>query len=104
MAKILRAGETMQPRIVSLSELKAKLIPLCLGYTWAEKAVTDLWLKGAPVPQAPDQPERRILIPIHFAKWWEEVRQRMGVNATPEQVYKLAAKNMLRSAGHRQYK
>lgn len=104
MSKIMNASEAMHPRIVSLADLKAKLLPLCLGYAWAEAAISDLWLKGAPVPQAPGAPERRILIPSHFAAWWEEVRQRMGIDATPQEVYRRAAKNMSRSAGHRQFR
>lgn len=89
----------MQPRIVSLAELKAKLIPLCLGYAWAEGAIVDLWKKGAPVPQPGNQPERRILIPTHFAAWWGEVQQRMGVDASAQAIYKLASKNMSTHAG-----
>lgn len=78
----------MKPRIVSLEDLKAKLLPLCLGYAWAEGAIVDLWKKGAPVPQPEGAPERRILIPQHFAAWWGEIQQRMGVGASAEEIYK----------------
>ena len=91
--KIVTPGQTMQPRIVSLSDLKAKLLPLCLGYTWAENAIVDLWTKGAPVPQPVGEPERRILIPTHFSAWWNEIQQRMGVNVAPAEAYKLASRN-----------
>jgi len=89
----------MQPRIVSLADLKAKLLPLCLGYAWAEGAIVDLWLKGAPVPQPGNQPERRILIPAHFSAWWAEVQQRMGVDVTAQRAYRVASKNMSTHAG-----
>jgi hypothetical protein len=83
----------MQPRIVSLADLKAKLLPLCLGYVWAEGAIVDLWKKGAPVPQPVGTPERRILIPQHFAAWWNEIQQRMGVEASVSEIYKLTTSN-----------
>lgn len=85
--KILNRSQIMQPRIVSLQDLRAVLVPLCLGYPWAENAIVDLWKKGAPVPQAEGQPERRILIPEYFAQWWAEVQQRMGVELPPENIY-----------------
>ena len=93
MKQLLTPSQVMQPRIVSLADLKAKLLPLCLGYAWAEGAITDLWLKGAPVPQPEGAPERRILIPQHFQTWWGEIRQRMGVEATAAEIYRLAAGN-----------
>lgn len=89
----------MQPRIVSLAELRAKLLPLCLGYAWAEGAIVDLWLKGAPVPQPASEPERRILIPTHFAAWWAEVQQRMGLDVTAQQIFTLRVKDMRTHAG-----
>lgn len=92
MSEILTPTKVMQPRIVSLAELKAKLVPLCLGYTWAENAIVDLWKKGAPVPQPESEPERRILIPMHFAAWWNEIQQRMGISATAPEVYKVASR------------
>lgn len=99
MNSILTASQVMQPRIVSLAELKIKLLPLCVGYAWAEGAISDLWLKGAPVPQGPGQPERRILIPMHFAVWWQDVQQRMGFAPSAEQVYGQVSKKMRTSAG-----
>lgn len=83
----------MQPRIVSLADLKAKVLPLCLGYAWAEGAIVDLWKKGAPVPQPAGAPERRILIPQHFATWWGEIQQRMGVEAAAAEIYQQATRN-----------
>lgn len=93
MRDILTPSMVMQPRIVSLADLKAKLLPICLGYAWAEGAIVDLWLKGAPVPQPAGEPERRILIPAHFATWWNEIQKRMGIDATPQQIYKVASRN-----------
>jgi len=93
MKQILTPTQAMQPRIVSLEDLKAKLLPLCLGYAWAEGAITDLWKKGAPVPQPEGAPERRILIPQHFATWWAEIQQRMGVEASAADIYRLASRN-----------
>ena len=91
--------DKMQPRIVSLAELRTKLIPLCLGYPWAEGAIVDLWKMGAPVPQPVHEPERRILIPEQFSKWWGEIQQRMGVEATAPDVYRLASKRFSTHAG-----
>lgn len=99
MNEILTPTKAMQPRIVSLADLKAKLLPLCLGYAWAENAIVDLWKKGAPVPQAQGEPERRILIPTHFAMWWNEIQQRMGISATAPEVYNLASTNFQTHAG-----
>lgn len=99
MNGILTPTQAMQPRIVSLADLKAKLLPLCLGYAWAEGAIVDLWKKGAPVPQPEGEPERRILIPKHFEAWWNEIQQRMGVNAPASEVYKLASRNFHQHAG-----
>ena len=94
----------MQPRIVSLADLKRVLLPLCLGYVWAENAITDLWLKGAPVPQAENEPERRILIPKHFETWWNEIQQRMGLEVGVENVYPLASKAFRRHAGTQRFR
>lgn len=99
MNSIIAPRQVMQPRIVSLAELKAKLLPLCVGYVWAEGAITDLWMKGAPVPQGPGQPERRVLIPAYFASWWNDVQQRMGFAPSAEQVYGQVSKKMRTSAG-----
>lgn len=93
MKQLLTPTEVMKPRIVSLADLKAKLLPLCLGYAWAEGAIVDLWKKGAPVPQPEGAVERRILIPTHFATWWNEIQQRMGVEATAAEVHRLVSKD-----------
>lgn len=66
------------PRIVTLKELQAVLFRYTFGWKWAEDAIVDLWKKGAPIPQAEGQPERRVLLPGQFAMWWAEVAQRMG--------------------------
>jgi hypothetical protein len=100
MKQLVTPSQVMQPRIVSLTDLKETLLPLCLGYAWAEGAITDLWLKGAPVPQPEGAPERRILIPQHFATWWGEIQQRMGVEATTTDVYRLASRNQKTFRSH----
>lgn len=88
-----------RPRIVSLTDLRTKLLPICLGYAWAENAIVDLWKKGAPVPNLPGEEERRILIPEHFAAWWGEVQQRMGVDAPAPEMYRHASRDFATHAG-----
>lgn len=87
IGKILNTQTAMTPRIVSLEDLRAVLLPLCFGYSWAENAIVDLWLKGAPVPQDEGQPERRILIPAYFRQWWGEVQHRMGIPIEAHHVF-----------------
>jgi hypothetical protein len=76
-----------QPRIVTLPELQKVLFRYTFGWKWAEDAIVDLWKKGAPLPQAEGQPERRILLPTQFEKWWAELAQRMGYAANGRQSY-----------------
>ena len=84
-----------RPRLVSYPELVAKLMPKLLGWKWAQDALRDLWLLGAPVPQdrCPGNKPckayprcnhiRRVLYPQQFEKWWDEVcqRQSLGIAA-----------------------
>lgn len=91
----------MQPRIVTLAELTAVLVPLCRGNKWAEGSIVDLWKKGAPVPQPEGEPERRILIPEQFALWWDDFNQRLGTGITVESTYQPLSRVFLASAGHR---
>jgi hypothetical protein len=77
----------VQPRLVTWADLYATLLPLCLGWSWAEDAIRDLWLKGAPVPVRAGTPETRILLPGQFRQWFAEVRQRQGLAQTPEDMY-----------------
>ena len=79
-----------QPKLVTYPELLRKLEPYTRGWPWATDSIRDLWLLGAPMPmdKCPgDTPckaypncnhIRRVLIPEHFAKWWEEVGQRQA--------------------------
>ena len=75
------------PRIVSFAQLRAALLPIVSGYGWAEDALRDLWLLGAPIPQPQGQAERRILLPQKFLAWWAEVQQRMGITTPGEVIY-----------------
>jgi hypothetical protein len=75
----------IQPRLVTLPELRAALLPYTAGFAWGEKAIVDLWEMGAPAPQdvcvcgwyAKDPRRcnciRRVLLPAQFARWWAEV-------------------------------
>lgn len=76
-----------QPRIVSLQELQLRLIPVCRGDQWALGSIVDLWKKGAPIPTLPGQPEKRILLPTQFKKWWDDVHQRLGIDTSAEDAY-----------------
>lgn len=78
------------PRMVSLKELRDKLMPYVGAYKWADDAINDLWKLGAPDPQAcicPRKPKckdrecphvKRVLLAGQFAKWWEDVAHRQG--------------------------
>lgn len=69
-----------QPRIVTLQELKDKLIPIAGGDKWGLDTITDLWLKGAPIPNvSPNQPVQRILLPRQFEAWFNDVQSRRGL-------------------------
>lgn len=94
----------MQPRIVTLAELKAKLLPICLGNKWGEGTIVDLWKKGAPVPQPEGEPERRILIPGQFKKWWDDLHQRLGTGFDTESMYQPLSRQFAASAGQRRRK
>jgi len=84
---ILTPADYQKPRIVTLAELQRVLKRYTFGMKWAEDAVVDLWRTGAPMPQLAGQPERRVLLPGQFAKWWAELAQRMGYAANGRQSY-----------------
>lgn len=92
--------------MVSIYELRAKLMPLIVDYPWAEDALMDLWKMGAPDPAPGSVPcnlafgpnacakamvgkercgvygcaqEKRVLLPRQFEAWWGDVAQRQGV-------------------------
>jgi len=74
-------------RIVTLPDLRRVLLPQIGGYAWADAALNDLWLLGAPDPSsAPCKctdirtctHTKRILLPSQFAKWWNDVATRQG--------------------------
>lgn len=87
MTQQIITPQQLQPKIVTLADLKATLLPYCFGWKWAETAITDLWLMGAPMPTGPGQPEQRILLPNQFAKWWGEVQTRMGLDLNARTLY-----------------
>lgn len=95
---ILTPSQVEQPRIVSRDELRQVLLRYTFGYKWAEDAIDDLWKLGAPMPQAEGQPERRILLPGQFAKWWAELAQRMSYPTTGQEQYG-EIKNLFRASG-----
>lgn len=84
---IITHAEYQKPRIVTLAELQRVLHRYTFGYKWAEDAIVDLWKLGAPLPQPANEPERRVLLPGQFAKWWAELAQRMGYAANGRQSY-----------------
>lgn len=81
-----------KPRIVTEADLVATLMPYMLGYPWALDTIGDLWRMGAPdmTPRLPGQPEKRILNPGQFAKWWADVSKRSGADLTANQVTRRA--------------
>jgi hypothetical protein len=81
---MLDTANDLQPKCVTLPELKAALWPFCFGWSWAEDAIQDLWKLGAPVPGSTNM-VTRIIYPTQFRKWWAEVQQRMGI-ATPAEA------------------
>lgn len=77
-----------KPRIVTEADLVVTLMPYIMGYPWALDTIGDLWRMGAPDPakRLPGQPEKRILNPGQFAKWWADVSARAGADLAPRQV------------------
>lgn len=88
------------PKMVSIYELREKLLPLMAGCSWAEDELMDLWKMGAPDPSAVVCPqgvclnhkqggdhcskwgcrrEKRVLLPAQFATWWANVANRQGL-------------------------
>jgi hypothetical protein len=88
-----------QPKIVTLAELRRVLLSKCYGWKWAERAIYDLWQKGAPIPVAPGQPEMRILLPGQFKSWWQEIQRRMGLSTHAEEVYQDVARTFRTGSG-----
>lgn len=84
---IITPADYQKPRIVTLAELQRILSRYTFGMKWAEDAIVDLWKLGAPMPQPENEPERRVLLPGQFAKWWAELAQRMGYAANGRQSY-----------------
>lgn len=87
MSQIITPTQMNQPRIVTLAELRAKLLPLTKGDVWAQKSIVDLFCKGAPIPQKAGEPERRILIPQQFELWFNDFSKRVGIGANGASVY-----------------
>lgn len=98
MSQIL-TPQRLQPRIVTLTELNKRLIPLCMGNKWALSTIKDLWTKGAPVPTGPGEPEKRILLPGQFQKWWNDLNQTLGLEIQGQQMYTELSKYLPTGAG-----
>ena len=77
-----------KPRVVTEADLVEVLTPYIVGFPWALDTIGDLWRMGAPdpSPRYPGAPERRVLLPGAFARWWAEVQARAGSSAIPEAV------------------
>ena len=86
-ASMNKIGTPLPPKIVTLTELRKVLVPLTNGWRWADNAINDLWLKGAPIPTSTGQEECRILLPGQFKLWWGEVAQRMSYDMSGEEAY-----------------
>jgi hypothetical protein len=82
-----------KPRIVTWDQMQAALLPHIRGYSWAMDTLGDLWRMCTPTPNQVLRPdsigtEMRIILPNDFAAWWEDVRQKMGIEATAAEVIK----------------
>jgi hypothetical protein len=116
MRKLVTPNDYITPRTVSLKELRARLLPLIGGWTWADDAINDLWLLGAPDPQAHMCPQvaegsgkpcparecphvKRILLPKQFQKWWAEVAARQGYELSAAQALALPLADQKRARG-----
>lgn len=105
----------LEPRMVSIYDLRARLLPLMEGIPWAEDALMDLWKMGAPDPATWAQVcepghcksqavggspcgkwgcrlEKRLLLPTQFATWWRDVAKRQGLDLTGAQALNLRSK------------
>lgn len=98
---IINTEQTNLPRIVTLAELQAKLVPLCRGDVWAMGSIVDLWKKGAPVPQPVNEPERRILIPEQFRLWFDDFSKRLGLNTPATTQYSNMQNQLTATSGGR---
>lgn len=112
----------IKPRMVSMADLRTKLLPLMSGYKGAEDALQDLWRKGAPDPDRAHHPcnrketgcwfknrwslkechkhacrrERRLLLPTQFATWWKDLSERIGLDFTPAEIMSILTYEHLR--------
>jgi len=80
-----------RPRIVTWGEMLKTLLPYIEHYPWAMDTIGDLWRMCTPTPNQVLRPdpvptETRIIMPNDFAKWWADVQQQMGIEATPNEV------------------
>lgn len=101
-----------KPRMISIKEMRDKLLPLVEGWSWGADAIVDLWKLGAPDPIAsvcPMIPKckelecshvKRVFFPGHFAKWWKEVSDRQGLELNALKVNFNAKTHKDRDNGH----
>ena len=76
------------------NELLKALLPKIEQYPWAMDTIVDLWRLCAPTPDTiltpyPNPNEKRIIHPGQFAKWWGDVRQKMGYEMTAAEAIPL---------------
>lgn len=90
----------LRPIFVTMIDLRRVLGRFMQGIPWAEDALQDLWRMSAPAPYSMDCPSgrcrrqemghapcekhtcyfhRRMLLPTQFAKWWQDVSERQGL-------------------------
>ena len=82
MYDTMLAPKSLQPVVMSLSQLQQTLLPLTTGYKWGEGTIRDLWILGAPMPPMPGASpvadDVRLIVPSQLMKWLEDVLKRQG--------------------------
>ena len=72
----------LPPVCLSLSQLKAALLPITAGYKWGEQTIHDLWMLGAPMPPVSGtlatHEDVHLIVPSQLMKWLDDVLTRQG--------------------------
>ena len=76
-------------RVVTWNQLLKVVLPFVGDYPWAMDVLGDLWRMGAPSPDSivGMTGERRVLLPVQFAQWWEDVQERRGLPLTAADIW-----------------